>query len=63
MVVEGARACRSVRELADERGIEVPLTRAVHGILYEGVSIADAMASMLGRSPHEEFYGMGRRDG
>lgn len=62
MVVEGARACRSVAELANERNIEVPITRAVHGILYEGVSIQDAMTSMLDRSPHVEFYGMGRGD-
>ena len=58
MVVEGAEAVRSVVELANARGIEVPIARAVHSIIYEGATMADAVWSLLGRTPHEEFYGM-----
>lgn len=57
MVVEGAQACKSVREIADERGVEVPITRAVYGVLYEGLDIAEAVDSLVGRRSREEFYG------
>ena len=57
MVVEGAQACKSILELAYELKIEVPITRAVHAILYEGVAISDATDMLLGRASTEEFYG------
>ncbi len=58
MVVEGARAARSVWELACEKGIEAPITSAVHAILYEGTPVEEAISTLLGRSPRVEFYGM-----
>ena len=58
MVVEGARAAMSVNELALVRGIEAPITAAVHGVLVDGVDLDSAKASLLGRLPREEFYGM-----
>ena len=60
MVVEGARAAQSFFELAGERGIEAPLTSAVHGVLVDGLDLATASAQLLGRLPREEFYGMSR---
>lgn len=62
MVVEGARAVVSVRELARARGVEVPLCDAVWDILYGGQSIERVTAALTGRVPTSEFYGMGRRD-
>lgn len=58
MVVEGARAVESTLELAQERGIEVPITRAVHGVLFGGATIEEVMGCLLGRSPKPEFYGL-----
>ena len=58
MVVEGARAAMSVHELALERGIEAPITAAVHGVLVNELDIDSAKESLLGRLPREEFYGM-----
>lgn len=58
MVVEGARAAVSINELALERGIEAPITAAVHGVLVDGLDLASAQAALLGRLPREEFYGM-----
>lgn len=58
MVVEGARACVSVYELAGERGVEAPITSAVHAVLYEGTPIGEAIETLLMRPPHNEFYGM-----
>lgn len=58
MVVEGARAAMSVNELALARGIEAPITSAVHGVLVDGLDTEAAKAALLGRLPREEFYGM-----
>lgn len=57
-VVEGARAAESVLALARERGVEVPITSAVHTVLSDGASVLDATDSLLGRPPGEEFYGI-----
>ena len=58
MVVEGARAALSVWELARGRGVEAPISSAVHAILYDGLSLEEASRALLERTPHEEFYGL-----
>ena len=58
MVVEGARAVRSVRALARAHGVETPITDAVHAMLYEGLTVGEATDALLGRRPGEEFYGI-----
>ena len=60
MVVEGAHAAQSFWELTHDRGIEAPLTCAVHDVLVDGLDLASASASLLGRLPREEFYGLSR---
>lgn len=58
MVVEGARAARSVYELARRKNVEVPITRAVHGMLYEGHTFEEVLDELSDRLPSEEFYGL-----
>lgn len=58
MVVEGARAARSVLSLARAHGVEVPITSAVHALLYEGASLDAVTDALLDRRPGEEFYGI-----
>lgn len=58
MVVEGARACVSVRELAHKYGVEVPIVEAVWNLLYGGASIDSVIHLLTDRTPTEEFYGM-----
>ena len=58
MVVEGAQAALSVWELAHKVGVEAPITEAVHAVLYESQGLEEAIDGLLGRRPHEEFYGM-----
>ena len=58
MVVEGAQAALSVWELAHKVGVEAPITEAVHAVLYESPGLEEAIDGLLGRRPHEEFYGM-----
>jgi len=62
MVVEGAHAARSVYDVCCEKGIEAPITSAVHAILYEHSSVDGAINTLLGRSPHVEFYGIRTRE-
>jgi len=57
MVVEGARAARSAYELSCEKDIEAPNTRMVYAVLYEGLSLDDAIDKLLDRPSNEEFYG------
>lgn len=60
MVVEGARACRSVRELARGCDVDVPIADAVYGLLYDGMSFDQVAESLYTRAPRSEFYGLGR---
>ena len=58
MVVEGAVAAKSVSELARSLGVDVPLTFALEQTLYNGVTLEEALGTLVGRVPSEEFYGL-----
>jgi len=47
--VEGVATAKAVATLARERGIDVPICSTVHSVLFEGVSVEDAVAGLLGR--------------
>ncbi|SIS07596.1 NAD(P)H-dependent glycerol-3-phosphate dehydrogenase [Williamsia sterculiae] len=53
-VAEGVKSCTSVRALAIKAGVEMPLTDAVHQVCHEGLSVGDAISSLLGRSTRAE---------
>lgn len=48
-VAEGVKSCTSVRALAAEHQVEMPLTDAVHKVCHEGLSVSEAVGSLLGR--------------
>jgi len=54
MVVEGAYTCVSALQLAQKMQIEVPITKAIYSILYEGLNPRDAVKSLLQRAIKEE---------
>ena len=54
MVVEGVRTTASVRALAARAGVEMPITEAVHAILFEGLAPAEAVATLMERDPKLE---------
>ena len=58
MVAEGAFACIAVEELGKRLGMELPITREVRAVLYEGASLADSEEALLGREASEELYGL-----
>lgn len=62
MVVEGAHAVRSLREVARAHGVEVPLADAVWAVLYDGCDLEAMGVRLMGRAATEEFYGMAPHD-
>ncbi|MGW6728252.1 NAD(P)H-dependent glycerol-3-phosphate dehydrogenase [Nocardia sp. NPDC055029] len=48
-VAEGVKSCTSVRSLAAAHQVEMPLTDAVHRVCHEGLSVREAVDSLLGR--------------
>jgi glycerol-3-phosphate dehydrogenase (NAD(P)+) len=48
-VAEGIGTARTARELADELGVEMPLTRAVAAVLHDGQSPREVIGQLLSR--------------
>ena len=53
-VAEGVFSARAVESLAAERGIDMPITRAVCGVLFRGDSPRVAAQQLLARDPRSE---------
>jgi glycerol-3-phosphate dehydrogenase (NAD(P)+) len=53
-VAEGVQSAASVRDLARARGIEMPITESVCGVLFEGQPPAEAVRLLLARDPKAE---------
>ena len=53
-VAEGVNCAHTVRELAQKMGVEMPLTFAVASVLFDGVSIKDAVAQLMSRHVRDE---------
>ncbi|WP_211442331.1 NAD(P)H-dependent glycerol-3-phosphate dehydrogenase [Collimonas humicola] len=53
-VAEGVRCAAAVRALAQQRGVDMPITNAVAGVLFDGASLRSVMELLLSRNPREE---------
>jgi glycerol-3-phosphate dehydrogenase (NAD(P)+) len=53
-VAEGVSTAREVDLLARERAIDMPITRAVCAVLFEGLAPAAAVEQLLARDPRAE---------
>jgi glycerol-3-phosphate dehydrogenase (NAD(P)+) len=58
MVAEGIKTSGVVRQLAEERGVDMPIVREVDGVINEGHTAEQAYAGLLRRLPKTEFEGM-----
>lgn len=56
MVAEGVASTRSVYELANRCGVEMPITEAVYGILFEGKNPSLAVDELMTRSAKREDW-------
>lgn len=48
-VVEGVETARAIRRLAAEQGVAMPITDAVHAVLFEGVAPGRALEDLMRR--------------
>ena len=53
-VAEGVHNAESINALAKRHQIEMPLCRAVYGIIYEGVSCDSALRGLIEREPPDQ---------
>lgn len=53
-VAEGVATTRSVYDIAERDGIEMPITREVHAVLFEGRSPEEATNALMSRPPKDE---------
>ena len=53
-VVEGVDTTAAAIHLARQVGVEMPITSATYGVLFEGVPLERAIADLLGRAPRPE---------
>lgn len=53
-VAEGVNSARETRRLGEVMGIEMPITRAVSRILFDGVAPGKVLEELLSRDPRDE---------
>jgi glycerol-3-phosphate dehydrogenase (NAD(P)+) len=58
MVAEGVKSSRPLCGLAEAHGVEVPIAEHVVRVLYEDVSPAEMVASLMLRQAKPEIYGL-----
>lgn len=56
-VAEGVKTTPAVKRLADRTGTEMPITKEVHAVLYEGKLASDAASELMTRPLREESNG------
>ena len=56
-VVEGVPTTRSVLALAERYRVDMPITRAVHAILFENLDPIDAITRLMSRESKREEVG------
>ncbi|UCD76397.1 MAG: NAD(P)-dependent glycerol-3-phosphate dehydrogenase [Phycisphaerales bacterium] len=56
-VVEGVPTTKSVMRLTAQWDVSMPITKAVHGILFEGLTPREAIADLMGRELKAERIG------
>lgn len=52
---EGVNTCAEVLRMAEGVGVEMPITRAVQGVMFEGLPPRSAMEQLLSREPKAEY--------
>ena len=54
MTAEGVRCARAAQALGRQHGVDLPITDAVCGVLFDGIAPPQAVASLLARDPRDE---------
>lgn len=56
-VFEGAWTCKSIHDIATQRGISMPITAEVHAVLFEGKNVKQAVRDLMTRRLKDEEEG------
>jgi glycerol-3-phosphate dehydrogenase (NAD(P)+) len=56
-IVEGVPTTRSVLRLCEQHDVEMPITAAVHDVLFEGLDPLQAISQLMSRDPKAEGAG------
>ena len=56
--VEGVKSAESVRQLAREHGVEMPITEVIAAVMHDGMEIGQAVQLLASRSAKPERYGV-----
>jgi glycerol-3-phosphate dehydrogenase (NAD(P)+) len=54
MVAEGVRTTQAVHELSVKMGVQMPITAAIHGVLFEGRNAREAVEALMNRGGKTE---------
>lgn len=54
MVVEGVRSCKAAKELADRKGVEMPIITEAYNVLFNDKHPEDAIKALMTRSKKNE---------
>ncbi|MFC1935980.1 NAD(P)H-dependent glycerol-3-phosphate dehydrogenase [Chloroflexota bacterium] len=57
-VAEGVDTTSAAVKMAQELGVEMPITQATHRVLFEGLDPRQAVAELMGRAPQPEWAGV-----
>lgn len=57
-VAEGAYTVRASVALAERHGVDMPIAREVHAVLYEGKDVRASVSDLLGRASRDELAGL-----
>lgn len=55
MVIEGVATTKAAYELAQQRGVDMPITEAIYQVLYDGKEIRQAISDLMQREGRSEF--------
>jgi glycerol-3-phosphate dehydrogenase (NAD(P)+) len=54
MVAEGIYATEAIHRFAEEKGLDLPITKAVYEVLYEGAGPLEKLTELMTREPKRE---------
>ena len=58
MVAEGVKSSRAILDIANERGVEMPIVEHVVKVVHEGMEPKEMVRSLMARDPKPEFHGL-----
>ncbi len=58
-VAEGVTTTQAALEMAEEMKVELPITREIERVLFQGKSVREAVVSLMERDPKRELEGLG----